>query len=139
MRTLLTLRDQMDFDFALGDSGERQDDGSPLTQEEMDRLGAYERRVVQAWIDLTGQPFRRGWVPILKELLREYRPAQIRDAIKVMVMRETQLRSFRYVVRPIKNGAFGEKKSEARKRKGGEKRVRSRPALRNPYAGRRII
>lgn len=91
---------------------------------------------MEAWAVLTGQPFDPEWLPLLRELLRDYYPAQVRDAIKVLVLRGYRPRTLAYVAKVLRSGAFGPPR---RKEKAGGARASQVPRLRTDPGARQLF
>lgn len=133
---LLSERDFQDFDFALA----KPVSGTVLTEDDIEKLSVYERRVITVWNGIVeDQPFLAEWLPLLRDLLEEYQPRQLQQAIRVFAARGRPMKALSYIERPLRNGMFGMSKIERKKRREQKHSNGVQPILRNHKNDRRIF
>jgi len=85
-------------------------------------LGKYQKEIVDTWRTIIS-PFHPSWIPLVDEALKICYPQQIKNAIVTLAKTKAEAMQelgFEYVMEPLKNGAFG-RRSPNGKRKSSNK------------------
>lgn len=90
-------------------------------------LSKYEKEIVETWESIVG-PFNSKWKSLLSEALAKCYPAQIKNAIVTIAKTKSNVmksEGFEYIMKPLRNGAFGRRgkrgKHNKRDKSGGFK------------------